>query len=467
MSQQEKDIQIVLKVKNNTNFTQPVEVFSAISNNNFSNNTNSIYTWDLTTENYIGSYNVTILISNTSNSTPIYYSVAIVGNNIQSVVDALNTLNQGLFQYSGTTIYVSNNYYIYGALEVVSTIFTSVWNTNNTSGGSSTSTQVQLPLVSSGTYNFIVNWGDGTQNTITVWNQAQTLHTYAVAGTYTITITGTITGFVFNNTGDRNKLLSISNWGNLNLGNSASYFHGCTNLNLSTVVGVLNLNGTTYLSSMFLNCSSLTTINNINQWNVSAVLDMSNLFTNCILFNDDLSNWNTSSVTNMSTLFSGCTLFNNPLNSWNVSNVTTMGGMFLSANIFNQPLNSWNVSNVIGFNLMFRSATAFNQNIGNWNVISAQNMDSMFYSATAFNQNIGSWNIKNVTNFSNFMFNKTDLDYSATNLNAIYNGWSLLTVVPNLLNVNFGTIKYTIAGQSGKNILTGAPNNWGITDGGI
>ena len=459
--------EISLRIKNNTNFTQPVEIFSAISNNNFSNNTNSIYTWDLTTENYIGSYNVTILISNTSNPTPVYYSIAIVGNNIQSVVDALNTLNQGLFQYSGTTIYVSNNYYIYGALEVVSTIFTSVWNTNNTSGGSSTSTQIQLPLDSLGSYNFVVNWGDGSQNTITVWNQAQTLHTYAVAGTYTITITGTITGFVFNNTGDRNKLLSISNWGNLNLGNFGFYFYGCTNLNLSSVIGVLDLTETTDLSAMFANCNSLTTINNINQWNVSSIITMSALFFNCILFNDDLSNWNTSSVTSMSTVFSGCTNFNKPLNSWNVSNVAFMALMFNSATSFNQPLNSWNVSNVTNFNVMFKNATAFNQNIGNWNLISAVDVNSMFESATAFNQNIGSWNIKNVTNFTNFMANKTNLDYSATNLNAIYNGWSLLTVVPNLLNVNFGTIKYTIAGQSGKNILTGAPNNWTIIDGGI
>jgi hypothetical protein len=65
------------------------------------------------------------------------------------------------------------------------------------------------------------------------------------------------------------------------------------------------------------------------------------------------------------------------------------------------------------------------------------------------------------------MFGKTNLDYSSANLNAIYNGWSLLTVQPNLTNVNFGSIKYTIAGQAGKNILLGPPNNWFITDGGI
>jgi hypothetical protein len=73
--------------------------------------------------------------------------------------------------------------------------FYSTWNTSNTSTGSSTATQIKLPLVATGTYNFVVDWGDGTSpETITAWNQAETTHTYATAATYIIRITGTITG---------------------------------------------------------------------------------------------------------------------------------------------------------------------------------------------------------------------------------------------------------------------------------
>jgi surface protein len=112
------------------------------------------------------------------------------------------------------------------------------------------------------------------------------------------------------------------------------------------------------------------------------------------------------------------------------------------------------------------SASAFNQPIGSWDVTNVTRMDFMFNAATAFNQNIGSWNVINVTNMIAIMQSKTSANYSAANLDAIYNGWSLLTLKPTVTS-NFGTIKYTAAGQAGRNILTGAPNNWVVSDGGI
>ena len=60
--------------------------------------------------------------------------------------------------------------------------------------GVSTSTQFQLPLVSSLPLNAVVDWGDGNTDTITTFNQAETLHTYTSAGTYTISITGDLSG---------------------------------------------------------------------------------------------------------------------------------------------------------------------------------------------------------------------------------------------------------------------------------
>ena len=270
--------------------------------------------------------------------------------------------------------------------------FVSTWKTDNTSAGSSTTTQVKLPLVSNGTYNMRVDWGDGTSNIITVWNAAATTHTYSIAGTYTIKISGTCNGWSFSLTGDRLKILTITEWGVLKLTNYVSHFSGCANLTLTTVKDIIDLSLCTSMFQTFYSCTSITTINRISEWNVS-------------------------SITSMQLTFFSCTLFN--------------------------------------------------QNIGSWNTALVTNMSYMFYNATAFNQNIGSWNISNVTSFTSFLLSKTPATFSIANLDAIYNGWSALPSVKPSIVITFGTAKYTAASTAGRAILTGAPNNWAITDGGL
>ena len=143
--------------------------------------------------------------------------------------------------------------------------------TNNTSSGSSSASAFALPLAppsQGGNYAFNVDWGDATSDFITTWNDPAATHTYAAPGDYTIQIDGQIEGFRFNNSGDRKKLLSINRWGVLKLGNEGDYFYGCSNLDLNTVVDTPDLSSTTNLSQMFRKCSSLTTINNSNLWNL-------------------------------------------------------------------------------------------------------------------------------------------------------------------------------------------------------
>jgi surface protein len=534
---------INLRVSNNTAFSQSVNLLGGTSDP-LGVPPHLLYQWDLSTETYFGTVTADIVISSTANPTPVTYTVPVDGYNIEAVAFALNSLNLGIFQVSGNIIYVSNDFYIYGNLIILSTAFVSTWDTTNTTDSSSASNQIQLPLNVTGNYNFTVYWGDGTQDTITSWNQAETLHTYATAGINTIGIVGTISEWSFGNAivTDSEKLLSISSWGSLQFGILIDFsFLNCVNLDLSGVTDVPDLSATLTLDSSFANCNSLTTINRSNEWDTSNVVNMVNTFVSCNLFNSDISSWNVSNVLNMSGMFASCNLFNSNISGWNVSQNTSLSGMFFKAGSFNQPIGSWNilnvtdtqqmfvdafafnqninswdvsnvtnmllmfnnatafnqnlnswdvssvtdmsdmfslassfngnivswnVANVVNMQSMFQNATAFNQNIGSWNVANVVNMQSMFQNATAFNQTIGSWNISNVTNFSLFMSGKTFLNYSSSRLDAIYNGWSLLAVQPSI-TINFGTIKYTVAGQAGKNILTGAPNNWIIVDGGI
>jgi hypothetical protein len=51
------------------------------------------------------------------------------------------------------------------------------------------------------------------------------------------------------------------------------------------------------------------------------------------------------------------------------------------------------------------------------------------------------------------MLGKTNLDYSAANLDGIYNGW-IVYELQTAQNINFNTIKHTAAGTEGKALLT-------------
>ena len=202
-------------------------------------------------------------------------------------------------------------------------IFSSKWNTTLISIGSSGADHVKLPLVSGGDYNFTVNWGDGSNDMITSWNEAEVNHTYSSGGVYTINITGIISGWRFNNGGDRLKLLKIENWGPLHLGNAGSYFYGCANLNI-TANDTLNLTGTTNLAGAFRGCSSLDVVGRMDEWDVSNIANMAFMFYDASVFNQEIGNWNVSSVTTMASMFYGASTFNQEIGDWDVSNVTDM-----------------------------------------------------------------------------------------------------------------------------------------------
>ena len=66
----------------------------------------------------------------------------------------------------------------------------------------------------------------------------------------------------------------------------------------------------------------------ISTWNTSRVSDMSKLFENQRVFNDDIGTWDTSGVTSMEWMFMGASSFNQPIGNWRVDKVTNMSSMF-------------------------------------------------------------------------------------------------------------------------------------------
>ena len=152
----------------------------------------------------------------------------------------------------------------------------------------------QLPLEATGTYDFHVDWGDSSSSDITVWNHADTNHSYAGAGTYEIRITGTITGWRFNNLGDKDLIYDIKSWGPLRLGNSGGAFYDCVN-HTCTATDVLDLTGVTTLVRFFSLNASLTNIPSLNSWNMSLLVSLQHFLHDCDI-NQPLDGLDTANV---------------------------------------------------------------------------------------------------------------------------------------------------------------------------
>ena len=296
--------------------------------------------------------------------------------------------------------------------------FISVWRTTDYDQ------TIELPLVSTGTYSCFVDWGDGYSNYITYYGQPLfTTHMYDLPGDYTVTISGVISGWSFSSgissAVSRERIISVLQWGVLDIGNEGGAFFGCVNLDLSSVSDTINLNNVYTLMNMFNGCILLTTINNINLWN-------------------------TSTITNTTGAFYNATNFDNNISGWDMSSVDSATNMFYLANSFNNGGNS---------------------GINNWNVSNLQIASGMFRNAIAFQQPINNWNVSNLLNAVNFMRGKTTANYPASQLDDIFNSWSSLVYLQTFVNIHFGTINYTSAGVTGRGVLTNLTNNWSIVSG--
>ena len=355
--------------------------------------------------------------------------------------------------------------------------FITTWNTDNPGG--SGPNFIIIPTFPGGTYSYDVSWkNDG------VWETDFTgdaTHDYGMAGIYEVAIRGTFPQIYFNDSGDRQKILTIEQWGTNGWDSMESAFNGCSNL-IGNAPDIPDLSNVTDMSSMFKKASSFN--QNISSWNVGSVIDMSDMFLNAASFNQNIGNWNVGKVTNMSGMFSQAASFNQNIGSWDVSKVTDMSAMFTSAGIFNQDIGNWDVSNVTDMSDMFNT-TSFNQNIGNWNVENVTTMNHMF-SQASFNQDIGTWNVGNVTDMQQLFYFADEFDQnigtwdvsnvtemtgmfdgvtlSTANYDALLIGWSNLNLQTGI-NFSGGDSKYCY-GRIARDKMTSPPFSWSITDGG-
>jgi gliding motility-associated-like protein len=288
----------------------------------------------------------------------------------------------------------------------------------------------------------------------------------------TLTITGLPTGatirlqiaptnfqrIIINSGTDSNRLTLVEQWGGTAWTSMQRAFYDCQNLQI-TATDVPNLSGVTDMSSMFESCRNLNSPSNIGTWNTANVTNMTFMFYDATVFNQDLGAWNTAAVTNMSTMFSEALAFNQDIGSWNTAAVTDMSDMFGYTTAFNHDIGSWNTGAVTDMSVMFRSASAFNQDISSWNTAAVTDMRSMFRLAVAFNQNIGVWELHPTVDLRNIF---DDSGMGCNNYSATLIGWSANPSTPNGRQLGATGRQYGTNAVAARANLT-ATKGWTIT----
>lgn len=278
--------------------------------------------------------------------------------------------------------------------------------TDNT--GTSNNDQFTLPW----TGDYDVEWGDGNTDT---GQSGATTHTYATAGTYDVSVTPTnACRILFNNGGDRQKLLEVKNWGTGEWSSMGAAFYGCINMDV-TATDTPDLSNTLgNMQTMFRSCSVLVGNSSFGNWTFAASTRADNMFRDCLDFNANISTWDVSVFTRFDQMFFNCDTFNQPIGVWDTSNITNINNMFR------------------------RNDFAFDQSLANWDITSIT-------SATSFLNSSG---------------------ISTANYDAILIAWAAQSIT-NAVNIDFGNSQYTLGGaaEAARNTLV-STYGWTIVDGG-
>jgi len=178
---------------------------------------------------------------------------------------------------------------------------------------------------------------------------------------------------------------------------------------LTTIEGLENLNTTavTDMSTMFSNCSSLTSLN-LSNFNTSKVTNMGSMFSGCSGLTElNVSKFNTSAVTNVSEMFSGCSgLKELNISNFNTSAVTNMGWMFEGCSrLASLNLSNFSTSAVTDMSLIFSGCSDLKElNVSSFNTSAVTDMREMFSGCSSLKElNVSNFNTSAVTDMR-YMF---------------------------------------------------------------
>jgi len=228
----------------------------------------------------------------------------------------------------------------------------------DTTKAGSASDQFVLPLNSSYSYDFDINWGDGAAERVTT--NVNKTHVYDTPGVYDIRIYREFPSIQFGNQGDKAKIIEILQWGSIEWSTMEFAFYGCSNLTNVSATDTIDLRNVKELTYLFTSCSELTGVD-VSNWNTENIESINAMFYGCSkLTGIDVSNWNTANIKFMELVFYNCTLLNTDISSFNISSLTNANNMMRNSAFGNSNydlmLTAWNAFGTN--NVKFHAGTA-------------------------------------------------------------------------------------------------------------
>ena len=204
----------------------------------------------------------------------------------------------------------------------------------------------------------------------------------------------------------------------------------------------INTSKITDMSNLFKNLDGIEDKNfDVSRWDVSSVEDMSYMFMYCKNFNGNLFGWDVSNVTNMTGMFGGCESFEgNGIENWNITNVESIEEMFAICLKLNIDFSNWNVRNIRNFeNIFYNCESLEGKGFDKWNVSKAVNTKGMFQGCKNLDFDLSKWNISKLKSIKSMFsgcekftgkgLEKWDISNS-TDINGMFNGCILLKNKP-------------------------------------
>ena len=137
---------------------------------------------------------------------------------------------------------------------------------------------------------------------------------------------------------------------------------------------------------MFYGCSSLISVSNISQFDLSKCKDISGLFELCksLEYLSDISKWDTHNVENSARIFADCAKLKvlPDISNWNTNKINDMSYFFNGCNSLQSlpDISKWNTSQVTNMFCMFSECTSLESlpDISNWDMSKIENIAYLF-----------------------------------------------------------------------------------------